>query len=183
MLSDVLTIQGEGMNRISIAKILLLFYVLIASGCTENLLPKQTREIIQQNRYVQHLIGFMTLFLLITLVDDAIDTRTALAYALLGYVWFIFSTKVDAHWSIAIILLLFAGYLYEHSMNIRIKEINTDKNLTDLQKTQLLTNITNVKTWIVGSIIMVTILGTLFYSQKKQEQYGGGYDVFAYILD
>src|SRR5579872_3775027 len=124
--------NNNGLNMIGI---LLLFYLFIASNCTENLLLKQTRELINQNRYIQHMISFMTLFVLITLVMDDIDTRTALAYALLGYVWFIFSTKLDIHWSIAIMILLFIGYLYETNMRTRSNEIRNDNNLSDEQKT------------------------------------------------
>lgn len=170
-------------NALNSIGILLLFYLLTASGCTDNLLSKQTRELINNNRYIQHMIGFMTLFVLITLVMNDIDTRTALSYALLGYVWFIFSTKLDIHWNIAIIVLLFIGYMYETDMRQRSNEIRNDNNLNDEQKNNLLKEIEDTNMWIVGSVVIVTILGTLFYSQKKYEQYGGGYDVFSYILN
>jgi len=185
VLSDMFVVKGgnSANSSTSLAKILLIFYMIVASNCTENLLSKQTRDIINNNRYIQHMIGFMTLFVLITLVSDQIDTRTALIYAILGYIWFVFSTKLDIHWNIAIIILLFIGYMYENSNKIRETDIKNDNSLTDEQKLSLLTEIENTKTWIVGSVIIVTILGTIFYSQKKIEQYGGGYDVFTYFLN
>lgn len=185
VLSDMFVIKGDNSisSNTSLAKILLIFYMIVASNCTENLLSKQTREIINNNRYIQHMIGFMTLFVLITLVSDQIDTRSALIYAILGYIWFVFSTKLDIHWNIVIIILLFIGYMYENSNKIRVNEIKTDNSLTNDQKQILLNEIESTQTWIVGSVIIVTILGTFFYSQKKIEQYGGGYDVFTYFLN
>jgi hypothetical protein len=183
LLSDISNIHGDNTSQTSLAKILLIFYILVASNCTENLLSKQTRDIINHNRYIQHMIGFMTLFVLITLVGDQVDTRTAMVYALFGYIWFVFSTKLDIHWNIAIIILLFIGYMYENNTKIRVIEIKNDNSLSESQKLYLLNDIESTNTWIVGSIIIVTILGTFFYSQKKQEQYGGGYDVFTYFLN
>lgn len=175
--------QSSQVNQTNLAKILLIFYLIVASNCTENLLSKQTRDIINNNRYIQHIIGFMTLFVLVTLIDDQIDMRTALIYTMLGYIWFVFSTKLDIHWNIAIIVLLFIGYMYETSSKMRELEIKNDTSLSDATKHVLLDEIENTKRWIIGSIVIVTILGTFFYSQKKQEQYGGGYDIFTYFLN
>jgi cbb3-type cytochrome oxidase subunit 3 len=149
----------------------------------DNIIPKQTQEFIKQNKLIQHLFGFMTLFVLITLLDETIDTRTALIYSLIGYILFIFSTKLDLHWNIALILLLFIGYAYETDNKQQICAIQNDINLTDEQKKRLITERISTQSWIVWSVIILIILGTFFYSQKKQEQYGGSYDVLLYIFN
>lgn len=167
----------------NLVKVLLIFYIIVASNCTENLLSKQTRELLNNNRYIQHILGFMTLFVLITLIDDQIDTSTALIYTISGYLLFVLSTKLDIHWTIAIVILLFIGYMYQNNIQIRINEINNDTSLSAERKLVLLNEIETTNKWIIGSIIVVAVLGTIFYTQKKQEQYGGGYDIIKYILN
>lgn len=182
-MDSVFTIQDINSNKTSLAKVLLIFYVLIASELSDNLMAKQMKEYIRDNKYVQHIIGFLTMFILVTLVGGVVDTRSALVYSLVGYIWFIFSTKLDIHWNIIILILLFIGYIYENSMTIREKEILEDPNLTDEQKKEMIENDNKYKSWIVGSVILVTIIGTMFYSHKKSVQYGGGYDIFVYMLN
>jgi hypothetical protein len=180
--SNWFNIQDINSGQTSLAKVLLIFYVLIASSATDNLMSKQIKEYINDNRYVQHILGFLTMIVLVTLVGGVVDNRAAIFYALVGYIWFIFSTKLDIHWNMIIIVLLFIGYMIENSMGVREAEIRVDKTLTDEQKQKIIKDNMMYKNWIIGSVLMVTIIGTLFYSQKKHEQYGGGYDVFAYIL-
>lgn len=175
-------IQDINSSQTSLAKVLLIFYVLVASSTTDNLMSKQIREYINDNRYMQHILGFLTMIVLVTLVGGVVDNRTAIFYAFVGYIWFIFSTKLDIHWNMIILVLLFIGYMIENNMSVRETEIKADKTLTNDQKQKLIKDDMMYKNWIIGSVLMVTIVGTLFYSQKKHEQYGGGYDVFAYIL-
>ena len=174
--------QDINSSQTSLAKVLLIFYVFVASSTTDNLMSKQIREYINSNRYMQHILGFLTMIVLVTLVGGVVDNRAAIFYALVGYIWFIFSTKLDIHWNLIIIALLFIGYMIENNMSAREVEIKSDKTLSDEQKKKLIMTDMMYKNWIVGSVLIVTAIGTLFYSQKKQEQYGGGYDVFAYML-
>lgn len=186
-LADVFNVSNtdavaNGVGGTSLVKILLIYYLLVASNCTENLMSKQTREFINNNRNAQHVIGFMMMYVLIILFNEQLDMRYAFAYAIVGYVLFILSTKVDIHWNIIIVILLFVGYLFDNSNKIRENEIINDASLTPERRIELLHEMSNYRTWVIGCIVVVTIIGTLFYSHKKQEQYGGGYDVFLYFL-
>lgn len=181
--SNVFNVSGDNSYKTSIVKVMFIFYILIMSNYTENLIAKQTREFINQNRYMQHLLGFMTLYVLITLIDDTIDTKSALVYSLFGYIWFIFSTKLDIHWSIIFLIALAIAYMYENDVKKQIVDIRNDNNLTDEQKKKLIDERVDTQSWILWTMIIITVLGTFFYSQKKQEQYGGGFDVFTYIFN
>lgn len=181
-LSETFNIQNIKSNHTSIAKVLLVFYVLIASSCTDGLMAKQMREYIKDNKFMQHIIGFLTMIILVSMIGGVVDTRSIIQYALIGYVWFVFSTKLDIHWNIIILSLLFIGFMYENSIEVRETEMRNDESLNDIEKQKILSEDIQVRNWIVGGIIIVTIIGTVFYSHKKHEQYGGGYDVFAYML-
>lgn len=181
-MKDFFSIQDINSNRASLAKILLIFYIFTASGCTENLLSKQLKEYINSNRMIQHFVGFLTLVILVTLVGGISDNRSVIVYSLIGYTWFILSTKMDIHWNIIVLALLFAGYMYENDLSNKEKEILSDPNLPSEKKEEILLRNNNHKTIIVGSVIIVTIIGTIMYSYKKHGQHGGGYDIFKYMF-
>lgn len=175
---DVMLING----KTSIAKVLFVFYVLLLLGNTNKLLPHQTKEFFDKDRYAQHFLGVATFFVLITMIVDDISMNEAFAYTLLGYTWFIFSTKVDLHWNLIMLILLFAVYVYEHNAKVYINDMENDKVLTFEDKQRQKREITKTKIWMSTSLILLTIIGTYLYSTKKHEQYGGGYDVFRYIF-
>lgn len=181
-MESIVNIQDINNKRSSIAKVLLIFYVLIAGNYTDNLMAKQLREYISENRLIQHLIGLMTMVILITTIGGVVDSRTAIIYSLVSYTWFIFSTKLDIHWNIIILLLLFFGYLYENDVEIREEEVMSDKTLDDKKKMEIINKHNRNKTLFIGGILAITLVGTLFYSHKKHVQYGGGYDIISYLL-
>lgn len=181
-MNKLFNIQHINSSQTSIAKVLLIFYLLIASNYTDNLMAKQMKDYLNNNRIAQHIIGFLTLVVLVTLVGGITDTRSALIYALFGYVWFIFSTKLDIHWNIVILSLLFIGYMYENSLIVKESNIINDPNLSDVQKTELIDKYNMYKTWIICCIIMVTIIGTILYTYKKRVQYEGSYDIVTYMF-
>lgn len=181
-MENIFNIQHINSSQTSIARVLLIFYLLVASNYTDNLMAKQMKEYLNSNRLVQHFIGFLTLIVLVTMVGGITDTRSSIIYSLIGYTWFIFSTKLDIHWNIIILTLLFIGYMYENSLVIKEQHILNDPNLTEHQKIDIINRCNTYKTWIVGSIMTVTILGTIMYTNKKQVQYGGGYDLFTYMF-
>lgn len=181
-LKDIFNVQDINSSQTSIAKVLLVFYLIVASNYTDNLIAKQLKDFLDNNRLAQHVIGFLTMIVLVTLVGGVVDTRSAIVYSLIGYVWFIFSTKLDIHWNVVIITLLFVGYMYENSLGVRERQILDDPNLTAKHKREAIDKNNRYKTWIVGSVILVTIIGTIMYSHKKHGQYGGGYDAFTYLL-
>lgn len=165
----------------NIVTYILLFYITNLLIQNKNL-PIQTKTFINNNIYMQHIIGFVTLFVLITLIDGNIDTSTALIYTLIGYIWYIFSTKMDIHWNIIIIIMLFIGYMIENNNKIRKKEIITDTMLTNEQQQILLNNINRYDKILLIFIICITFIGTLFYNHKKQIQYGQYYDNIVYFF-
>lgn len=181
-MEDIFNIHHINSKRTSIARVLLIFYLLVASNYTDNLMAKQMKEYLTNNRIAQHIIGFLTLSVLVSLVGGITDTRSVLVYTLIGYVWFTFSTKLDIHWNIIILILLATGYMYENSLIIKEKQILSDPNLTDIQKIDIIKKYNIYKSWIVGSIMTVTLLGTLLYTHKKHVQYGGNYDVVKYLI-
>ena len=113
------------------SKVLLIFYLIIATNFTDNLVSKQLKTYLTENRLAQHIIGFITLFVLLTSMGNIIDTKTAIIYSLIGYIWFILTTKLDIHWNMIVIAILVCGYLFENNLEKKEKDSLKDNNLTD----------------------------------------------------
>lgn len=182
LVDNILNIHYIDDSVVSLSKVLLIFYVLVMSNLTPVLLSKQLRSFIDNNRMAQHIVGILSLIVIITAVNGNIDSRTAIIYALLGYIWFVFSTKMDLHWNIIVILLLLVGYLYENDLENKEMEMKKDKVLTENEKNDIKKNHRKNVGYIVVAILGITIIGTLLYNNKKEIQYGGGYDILRYLF-
>jgi len=168
--------------EINIVKILLLYYALIASSYAGPLLGKQLKEFIQSNRLVQHLVGFMALVILINTVTNNQSIIESLKYAILVYILFILTTKLDLHWNIIIISMMFVYYIYECKIEEDERELLIDRNVSDEKKKELMNNhyIQNLLMTLV--VVSVVLIGTTLYSHKKHVQYGGGYNMLTYFI-
>ena len=169
-------------SNISLSRALLVFYVLIASQYTNGLMGKQLKTFFEENRIAQHIIGFIMMLVLIMQIGGVMEIDRALIYSIIGYVWFILTTKLDIQWNLIIIFMLLVGYLYESRMINKEDELKNDKVLTTEEKTNVITNNSNIKTYMVIGILIVTLLGTFLYSQKKQIQYGGSYNMLTFLF-
>lgn len=168
--------------NLSIGKILLITYIIIASSHCSNLFSNGLKKAIESNRFVQHIILILLILSLILLFGNPFfvqmsssDTVNILLITLLIYGWFILTTKLDLSWNIGIIILLAMYFLFESKyltdLNMQLNDpiINTE---TKTQLTQ--TFIQNNNIVLVG-IFGITLIGALFYTSEKQVQYGGGF--------
>lgn len=179
MFSDIMNI---GSKKTSLSKILLFFYIIMASSYTNSLMGMQMKHFLKDNRLMQHIIAFLGMIVLITVVGDIDDSRIAVLYAAIGYTWFILTTKLDVHWNVIILALLFVGYMYENELDIKNNNIKDDPNMPKYMKNKIIKdNITN-KIYIVSTIMVITLIGTLMYINKKQTQYGGNFNLLTYMF-
>lgn len=167
-------------KSISLSKAVLVFYMLIASNFSTNIMSKQLKSYIEDNRLVQHLIGLISMIILITTFGKVADVRVAVIYAVVGYLWFLLTTKLDIHINVIVIILLLVGYLFETQLDI--DESKRTIVLTEEEKRRITINNNKHRKLIMILIFIVTIIGTVTYSNKKQIQYGGGYSLLKYLL-
>lgn len=169
-------------NSIKMIAVLLLFYVIIASNFTKNLMSKQLTSFFEENRYAQHLIGFIMMLTLIMIVGGVNKIENGILYAVIGYFWFIFTTKLDIQWNIMIIMLLLFGFIYESKLSEKENNIMNDQSLTSVQKEQIIQEHTKYKTYIIIAILSITVIGSTLYAKKKEVQYGGGFNVMQFLF-
>ena len=167
----------------SLARVLLIFYVLVASNYTHNLMGKQLQNYLEENRIAQHIIAFIMMLVLIIIVGKVKDFKKALAYSLLGYLWFIFTTKMDIQWNLIIIISLLIIFMYENNMIDKEIQSKKDVNLNDEEIKNIKNNNNEIKTYVIIGVIIITLIGMYLYINKKEGQYGGGeFDIIKFLL-
>ncbi len=174
----------DNINNTSIVKTLLLFYVLIGSSLLEPLLSKQWKQMIKDNRLIQHVIAFTILMSLMTMLsNNKLSNLNIIIYSLFAYLWFLFSTKMDIHWIAIMMVLLLVAYMYENSLNNKDIKAFDDKVLTSDEKKLIIENNNYKKMYFMLGLIIITIIGVTLYSNKKEVQYGGGeYSLIKFLL-
>jgi len=166
----------------ALLKAMLFFYIIIASNYTENLYSKQLRTFFNENRFAQHLIGLIMMFTFIMIIGGITEIDKGILYALIGYIWFLFTTKLDIHWNIIIILLLLFGFIYESKLSQKKETIIDDEVLSDEEKIKLINEQQQYEFYILVAIISITVIGSFLYINKKGVQYGGGFDVMQFMF-
>lgn len=170
-------------QNVSMIKILLIFYLLIGSSLTQPLLNKQWIKIVDENRLIKHIVGLITMIILVSLCsNNDMSVFNILLYSLIGYTWFIFSTKINIQINIVIILLILFAYFYERNVSNKIHLIENDKVLDKQQKNILIYDHQKKKSYIFIGLFICTLAGMSIYSHKKEIQYGGGYSLANFLL-
>lgn len=170
--------------NLSIGKVLLLTYIIIASSYCSNLFSNGLKKAIESNRFVQHLVLILLIMSLMILFGNPFGiqlssshTINILILTLLIYVWFILTTKLDLAWNIGIIILLAIYFLFESKCSTDLGIQLKDTNVTTETKSQLVQTFVQNNNIILVAIFGITLIGTLFYSNEKQVQYGGGFSL------
>ena len=105
----------ENNNDFSLGKIILMFFVLTSSSALFPLLSKQWKKTLEDDRIAQHILAILTMLTLTILVSNGeFSIQRIFIYTLLGYLLFLFSTKMDLHFTIITIVLILCFYLYQN---------------------------------------------------------------------
>lgn len=170
-------------NNIPIIKVLLFFYLLIGNSLLQPLLSKQWKEMVEKSRIIQHIIGLTTIIVLMTLLaGEQFNSVNILIYSLITYLWFLFSTKLDVHWNIIVIVLLLMAFLYENSLKSKENDILNDKILSEDEKDKIKKTGCEKKMFFMLGVLIVTMIGMFLYSNKKEIQHGGGYSTINFLF-
>lgn len=173
----------EKNNDFSLGKIILLFFILSSSFALFPLLSKQWKKTLENDRIAQHLLGLVTILALTILVSNGkFSVQRIFIYTIIGYLLFIFASKMDLHFTIITIGVLLCFYLYQNIIQNENDKINEDKSLTDNEKKKLQDSKKKNYFYLMGSIIIMIFAGTMIYSNKKENQYGGGYNLVNFLL-
>ena len=176
--------------NLSIGKVLLLTYIIIASSYCSNLFSNGLKKAIESNRYVQHLVLIILIMSLMILFGSPFGVQLSTSHTfniviltLLIYVWFILTTKLDLAWNIGVIILLAIYFLYESKVSTDIKLQLGDNLVSGETKSAIVNQFIQTNNYALMGIFGVTVIGALFYTSEKQVQYGGGFSVTNFWFD
>lgn len=173
----------ENNNEFSLGKIILIFFILSSSSALFPLLSKQWKKTLEEDRIAQHILAILIMLTLTILVSNGkFCLQRIFIYTILGYLLFLFSTKMDLHFTIIILTLLLGFYLYQNIIQNENDKINDDKILTDIEKKELQNKKKENYTYLLGGIVLMIVSGTILYSNKKETQYGGGYSLLNFLI-
>ena len=160
-------------------EIIILFFVFyLFNVISQNkTISHQMTNIMSNNRLFQHVMTFIMLFVLLSINKKTSLTNDIMISVFL-YILYVLSTKLDLHWTLLMLALLFGAYIY-YTYNVLDYD---DKNIDDYIKKQHCQKQELYKKYIIGAIIIIVISGTLFYNNRKIQQYGGNYDFYKYIV-
>lgn len=154
-------------------KSLFALYLIISGNFLASLFGCRIQDLMTNNMYVKHFLGFMTLyfFVILTESDKAIGSYGATQKMLLAlglYVWFLLSSRMNYKLWFAFIVLLGAVY---------ILEIYKEEEYIDPDTKILLRKIQEA---LLGVAILLTAVGFIAYLGEKKYEYGKGfqYDKF-----
>lgn len=182
MLNNITNLKYDKNSNMTIITALLLFYLIIGNNYTKNLYSGQLDDFIKSNRFVQHLIGFITLLVIIISFAQVRDIKLAVIYAFIGYIWFILTTKMDIQWSLSIFCLLLIGYFYENNMIEKEEEIKNDEILNEMEIKHIKHKNKKMKKVMFISLFALTLVGTGLYLYKKKMQYNNTFSGMKYLL-
>jgi len=170
-------------GELSIAKIVLIFMVLVSSSSLFPLLSKQIKTELEGNRIAQHLLAITTLMTIIILFSNGeYSYERIIIYTAICYVVFILSTKMDLHFSLILIITLLMIFIHGETVRKMEKNILENKEIPEEEKTKMINSKKKKYLCLTGGIIGVVVIGTFIYSNKKEVQYGGGFNMLNYFL-
>jgi len=165
---------------ISPIKILSILYVLLMSNILFTKINKHLIEYLQSNVLAKHILGFITIIVLITLVYKNVDYRELLFYSIITYILFVLSTKSTYQINIIILGLLFILYIYNYFTDDKIKNLNSSQiNIVD--KNNLISKLKIKKNHGLILFAGAVIIGSLLYDSKKYEQYKNNYSLLVFV--
>ena len=166
----------------SLVKVLLLFYLIVGNSFTQNLYSGQLTQFISQNREIQHVIGFITMMVLVSEFGGIKDPQETIIYSLLAYFWFLLSTKIDLHWSLAIIAILTLGYLYENKLEFKEMNMEEDEAIEEEDMMKVTSKNDQSKKYLFLTLFVLTLIGLLYYFSRKRDEYGEDFDTVVFVF-
>lgn len=159
----------------STLKYLLIFYITLANIYAGKLIPNETAKIFDDNRYIQHILAFITLFIIFSEGLKGTSTPKVILYSVLAYVWFLLTIKMSPIWLMTLLAIITIGYIIERKMSDKQQAINetSDDVISPEEKESSANTVKYVKTGLVSVAFLVTLIG---YFMPKGAN-GAGSDV------
>jgi len=154
-------------------------YLIIACNFLGDLLGCKFKQMLQENMYVKHFFGYLTLAFLVVLTGVDINNEEnlikAVIYSFILYFWFVCTTKTHIYTTIIVLLIFFIMYILSIRIKILEKNIETDKNIEEIKKLRLASFLLLIIAFVI------TFFGILYYLMLKKRELSTRTEKFSYI--
>lgn len=154
------------MNELPLYMVFIL-YLVISSNFLAQLFSCRLQYILNNSMMIKHILGYMTLLFFIVLVSgENLTTNTVLINSLVIYIIFVMSTRMVFNYFVVFIfmsLVLYIVHLYQ-TKNPEKKQLNT------------------VKLIMQYAILVVLVIGFIFYLVEKKMEYKEKFSYLTFIL-
>lgn len=166
-------------GKIILASGMLFFlYLIIAGNYMGELLSCKLKKIITTHVYFQHLIAFLTLYFMVVMLDSKLqgNKMVYLFFYTAGiYLWFIMTIRMDINiWFLTATLILFV-----YIISVYKDRLKNEKELSEFDK-----KIKNseINSYLIYIILLLTIFGWLVYLAEKRYEYRSTWSTYKFFF-
>lgn len=143
-----------------------VLYLVISSNFLAQLFSCRLRFLLDNSMIAKHIIGYMTLLFFVVLSSGSgMTTTDAILNSLAIYVVFWFSTRMSLEYFVVFIVLAFVLYIMEL-----------------YQKENARTRIRDAQTAIQSVMVVVLVVGFVFYMVEKMIEYRNDFSFQTFLL-
>ena len=146
---------------------LLFFYLMIAGNYVGELFSHQMINALSL-RWMKHIVAFSLLLFTISDISGVSKPIYGIGLAIGVYIWFIFTTKLDFHYNLVIILLLIVGLYVNQYRDTAI--LNYKNNLDDVSFDKA-EQFQKIQYGIIALLIIITTIGNINYIPRHYHKY------------
>lgn len=168
-------------NDISVIKLVMILYLFVFANVISTKINTKLVERIEKNIMVKHIVGLITIGVLLSLVYNSIPLKDLILYSIIIYVVFLLSTKISKNYVLLGLLLLVGVYFLSAESENRIKGIKNDQSININEKVKLIKHLEGKNNKITYFYIFAVVIGSLMYDEKKNIQMGGSYDLMKFL--
>jgi hypothetical protein len=168
-------------NDISVIKLIMILYLFVFANVISTKINTKIIDRIEQNVMIKHIVGLITVGVLLSLIYNSIPIKDLILYSIVIYVVFLLSTKISKNYVLLGLLVLVGVYFLSTETENRIKGIKNDQSININDKAKLIRHLESKNNKITYFYIFVVVVGSLMYDEKKNIQMGGSYDLMKFL--
>ncbi len=161
---------------------LLALYLIQLTSFTSNTVSKQMKEFVYSNRIIQHIINFIFIFILISIMEPNKNLNYLILNTSILYLFYILSTKMDLQFNLLFLIGLLIYYFYNKELKNQSNRINNDNDLDNEFKEKFNYKINWKKNIYSIIFIFITLLFSYIYFNRKNVQYGGKFNYANFFI-
>ena len=159
----------------------MIHYLFVFANVISTKINTKLVERIEKNVMIKHIVGLITIGVLLSLVYNSIPLKDLILYSIIIYVVFLLSTKISKNYVLLGLLLLVGVYFLSAESENRIKGIKNDQSINIDEKVKLIKHLEGKNNKITYFYIFAVVIGSLMYDEKKNVQMGGSYDLMKFL--